>query len=1200
MLSRWKQTIALVFCFMLPGVYAQAPAMPGMQPTRPPGMLPPQPPGAPPIPTGAIVHQIPRADVLQEALFLRTSMYPPGFEFKIPISPWVQKEKERFAKVLAFNQSDLFIAPIQVQANAFDRSTRSRMFAELSALIARSGQPALHNPYAVQRALGEGVRTSGTLALSELAKSLNAKQLLVVYVGHDGNQKMLVTVELRARGNDAVVYEWPIAQRGNWTYAFTAGEEAVDILMTQAAPHILEMLKLSAIALPPAKAADSPIAFPKTPAELFAMAERGPLQEAAAFQILGMLAPDRLEHVRSRFFEQSLVALRQMPETGEAARLFAARAHFYLNSRPAALAALGKPASPQARAFAALLNGNLAEMEKATKETRDELQRVFLEFELIDLRRDYEAPVEAKMADAVITLARKAPEWQRLLTRRLGDKDRWQAQPNTDIKYLLDRTFPIKGFDIETLARGLYAFGKDIDEEDLGLKAFEHINRIRETDAKLWSCFTNGKSCVRAGYLDLMEALAVSNACKTFYMVAWVQGLEKEGAAYVRKVSPVLDGQPAWMFALLQVSQGRQAPLNFMKQQETGLLLGYLEQGQSRIMNFLGSTSAGSMSMPMIGAYNSDLPVRYYWSYKGLQDQNLRLADVLVHLDYSYDDLTFIGDQALEFAGDKLERLKQQLTTRFRGNPLRTKILAQTKQGDDVDDKIAALKETVLDRPDVFRPYYDLGALLIAEKGDYKAATELFLSYPGFKNPAGYPTVELGNDAYAAGSLFYWRGRIEGARKLYRLSADVRTGSATSMVSESRLLQFDGRYEEAAQLSLQRARRYESEYAYRDSLAWLFVLGKRDDAWAGFAQVATSFTNPQVWHAALTGKRIEKRTWPELKEWLLSTPIRTATSKYGAKPALLAALLLNTVDRKLADDLVETMKAIETEPPTTIQMVQIYEVDPNGGSPRPVPNKQDIQVAIVVDEGASIFEPSLFRRDARPPYTNRKGLPSHWVMFAEAYAALHRSDFESAVKKFDEMSGIYPLEGNSRFEYAVFALPYFAWAAGKTGDKLGLEKFLVDSVGKERRGFDYYMALAFFAGLRGENDKAVNLLNQSFNRIPYTDFRPVFVEFQWAEACESLFDATRDKRFRDMALNWAKLNQKINPTHSWSYAMEAKYTASESDRLRALGIALYLDPLSLRASAFPEDVKQKARKNFEVSNPFKSSKERPRGNAQTA
>src|SRR5262249_16379785 len=144
-----------------------------------------------------------------------------------------------------------------------------------------------------------------------------------------------------------------------------------------------------------------------------------------------------------------------------------------------------------------------------------------------------------------------------------------------------------------------------------------------------------------------------------------------------------------------------------------------------------------------------------------------------------------------------------------------------------------------------------------------------------------------------------------------------------------------------------------------------------------------------------------------------------------------------------------------------------------------------------------------------------------------------------AVEELKTMAASYAIE-TPDFSYA---LPYLAWAAAKTGDKVELEKYVLAHVEDDPRlRFDFFLARAFFAGIKQKDSaRARERLAKSLPEHPFTDNRPVLVEYQYAQACEWLYKETKDEGFRDMILAWVKSEQRVHPTMAWAYAMEYAY-----------------------------------------------------------
>ena len=132
----------------------------------------------------------------------------------------------------------------------------------------------------------------------------------------------------------------------------------------------------------------------------------------------------------------------------------------------------------------------------------------------------------------------------------------------------------------------------------------------------------------------------------------------------------------------------------------------------------------------------------------------------------------------------------------------------------------------------------------------------------------------------------------------------------------------------------------------------------------------------------------------------------------------------------------------------------------------------------------------------------------------------------------------------------------------------------------------YYLSKAVYYGLTGKHRDALQNLNLARYNIPLTGDKPFYPWYQLVEMCEWLYGDTKNEQYKTLALEWAKIYQRIYPYQAWAYAVEARYTTSDSDRMKALAITLYLDKNSNRISKFSSAEKKEALKWLEKNNPF--------------
>jgi hypothetical protein len=320
-------------------------------------------------------------------------------------------------------------------------------------------------------------------------------------------------------------------------------------------------------------------------------------------------------------------------------------------------------------------------------------------------------------------------------------------------------------------------------------------------------------------------------------------------------------------------------------------------------------------------------------------------------------------------------------------------------------------------------------------------------------------------------------------------------------------------------------------------------MGNSVQAWQGFSQVSSAFDVPQVWLSALVGHHFEGRSERYVREWLHQPEIRNArfSSKQFA-PAF--AILWNSTDRMPPLDLDRLVESLED------------------GTP-PVPSW-----------------PTL--------------TPGRFALayFGAAYSELRHGQWAKSAGVFKEMAEHYPLFAGDE----SFALPYFAMAATKIGDKWLAELLAQESHIEgdfERDGtYDRLLARAVIAGAEKDVNAAQALLRSAFNIRPNTDYRPVLTEYEYAEVCEWLYGETRDPRFAEMLLGWTEEYEKIQPAHAWAYAMEYAFAKPGERRVRALAMTLYLDPSSERIKQAPNDELVQARKWLARKNPFRMNDSR--------
>jgi len=206
---------------------------------------------------------------------------------------------------------------------------------------------------------------------------------------------------------------------------------------------------------------------------------------------------------------------------------------------------------------------------------------------------------------------------------------------------------------------------------------------------------------------------------------------------------------------------------------------------------------------------------------------------------------------------------------------------------------------------------------------------------------------------------------------------------------------------------------------------------------------------------------------------------------------------------------------------------------------------------------------------------------SDLVYFAEAYRSMRTGDFARANALLEEALVLYDV----RHPDLGYLLPYAAFAAAKSGT-LGSVSARLDKFDIAYQRFDYHVARAVIAALAGRTSESLRSLKLALHRRPFTVSRPLYTEYQFAEICEWLYEATRNPKYRDEAVSWAKSVQAFNPWFAWPYALEAKYSTNKSERSHAIAMAYYLDKKSERLAKIPKNETNAAVKGFTGRNLF--------------
>jgi hypothetical protein len=1100
-----------------------------------------------------------------------------------PVSMWRSNEKAIYRRMLSKGRFDWLVVPFQVQRWGLDRATRSLMTAQLALAIGAAKNARVPDPYLVARALGDGERRLDFQEVYKLANMLGVKHIVWGYVGYNADLTMRLTIQYREFFQSGDVQRvTPLKVRHFENVAFSDDNPPIEVFQTLL-PEALKMIGVDPRQLS-AREPAKPSGFGALPLGPLAMVAAKPdaARDALYLQLFAVLAPRYGDRTKERLIEKSLLAVYSLSPRTPGYRILKARAFMYLGLRRAALQALGTAQTPEEEHLRAVLNGNLPDAQRLAEEIKSGTMRLIASAEVNEIAAAYGVRNQTESIQAAESLQEPGDIWPFLAVRAFTDWDLWSQHENANLKTLLDREFPLPDFSLESIMRGIASLGDMAHVQDVAnLSVLNHVRRLLDNNATTWCCAALAARPTALDYLDLLESLGTDNLMRRAKFLTAMQGSPESALEFLSRIESVYKDHPQHALARAEAefrmaqragASGREARMRSAYTNAFNAL--YWEQSQTptsanafNLYLQLGRTDYGYAD----NLFAYDYPFRSYysaWAAGGSMEIGLANARAAIAAStHEFQPVANLNDLLGNILKqwDKVDELMKSIEGRFLGHPQRAVLMARNSlRNGDRQAAARHFRSGIQAQPGYWPPYMDLGILLL-EDGNIAEAAGMFMDYPGFKGRSTENRVGLSNHAYDAGSLFYWTGNFMQAVPLYRIAAELHTGSDASLASEIRLRLIDRDIAGAAVASLNRARRYNSSFAYRDYLGMLHAMGQSRPAWDAFNVLVAQMDEPQIWETVLVGHRLEGLTEAQIAAWAGQERLRR--SGRDLSHAAMYFLRAGVTDRMPSGEFVASLAAMD-RPVWKLGGENNHVVRPRaaGGN------------AVLL---GPVSAPGVTLPRGLVDTVEKNRVKSELVYFAEGYRAIRAGNFQSARALLQEGAELYDLS----LESVGYLLPYYAYASAKGGDTAAVGQ-LLDRIPPDRRRFDYYLARAVIAGIAGDAESSLKSLTSAIYRRPFTESRPLYTEYQFAELCEWLYDSTGNTKYRDLALDWAKKNQTFQPWYAWPYAMEAKLSTDARARGRAIAMTYYLDQNSERLSALPKHEVEAAVKKFRQDNPF--------------
>lgn len=1103
-----------------------------------------------------------------------------------PESEWKANEKTVYQNLLSSNRFDVLVVPFQVQEYALDRPTRSLMTAELALLIERAQKINAPDPYLVARALGDGDRRLDEKGVQAFAETLGVKKIVWGYVGHDRKNHMILTIKVQERGTNGALNDHAQARKKTFeNIDFTDERPPIEIYQSML-PEILTAIGVdnTILTMPRPIAALDAAAFPADPLAS-SNAPDNPAEDALIFQLLGYIAPAASERVKECFAEKSYLALLKLSPESPDYRVLKARAMMMLGLRPGALQVLGEPKNAEEQELRAVLNGNQPDVDLSAAQIKPAMKRLIANLDAYKLASDYAGIEKSKSINYAKDIELPNELWRYFAYRAATERDAWAQFDNIQLKKLLDNVFPIKDYSTEEIFNGAYQLGNGEKLETLSyISPINHIRKLFEINGKNWSRAELGGSPSAIDYLQLFEAISEDNLMRYAKFLTNTQGNPVDALKFLDQIKTVFKGYPPFAFASAdaqfkkaRTSEGAESQALLKSAYENAFNAMYWEQGQTRVSaeayEIEEKLQEREFNLNLYGIhdnlYASDFPYRSFYPVGEMSSSLIPpgIQNAMTALKYSTSDIAPVyALNQYPSSPTKVSVLKL-IEGRFAGNSDVSLLLAKNSlAGGDFQAAERYYRESIKSQPTFWEAYIELGYQLIRQ-GQVDNAFNLFMEYPGFKQNSTIPPIAIANTAFQAGSRFYWLGDFTRAKTFYELTANQQTGAGAEIANRARLKLINGDVRAALRDLWAAATHYNNTYEYTDSLSILHAMGDSKTGWEIFNSLVNQIDDSHIWESVMVGNRKEMKSAAEIGFW-----VQGKVEQNIGKRANRAANYLfreGVTDRiptadlpKILDDL-----ALPAWKQGNYVTESTFEGAEETKGPRISPSMLDLA-------GTSPGK--------APPVPVKTRIKTSLAYFAEAYFGIRNNDFTSAWKTLNEAAGLYDMTTEDKLDYL---LPYYTLAAAKTGNSESAEKYMADFT-PQLKGFNYYLAQAILTGLDGKTGESVQNLKSALFKRPFTEDRPLQTEYQYADICKILYEATHRQEYKDLALDWAKKNQVFQPWFSWAYAMEAIFTDNTAERKQAIAMTFYLDPQSEMLKQFSRKEVDAAVKEFKSRNPF--------------
>lgn len=1067
-------------------------------------------------------------------------------------SPWHEDERASYSKILAVNRYDYLVVPFESASQGIDRQGRYLMTRYLADEIQRSYGVTVADIDFVSKSLGSGLRAFDDDKISELAKLIDAKNIIRCNVAHDMKLHLKVDCKRIKVDKSSSLKNSITINAGLEKFEFSDAVPPSEKFKSHIPTLIKRLTGKSTKKIFQQKYNKlSGLKIPKTLVELKDLSPKSLLEQIYYLQLMGTFYPID-SYSKQSLFERSLVLLRQVSPKSPDYKVMKARALFNLYRRPAALQVLGKVRTLEERSFYQNINGNLPETVKLIDKITEDHNRYIAKIEFATSNFNYKNRNFSRMQKYAETIVDKSlvknmtiPYMQAVLS-----SDAWKTIPNSILQVLAEKVFPLNRIEKKS----------DITMASRYTGPQNHVNKFLDSKGESLALRSNSVYLKGSDFLDYISLSAIRNIINAVNLEYYHRGLQNLAFEILDSVEDVYEGNPYYMetyYRLASIRHGfhsksrrnmsrsvksafdrayRYSEILFTNHEELSWLT-----YNARILKFTGK----DLDVPVYRhAQNlvKNVVVNDFPSYhRSYMTTNERIKD-RKRFKYSFsgesksiascNNILNYSSNILDFEtchGNFKKTINKKvfldvIDKRFNDYPKKVKILEAVYKKDHDSVKLLRFYEKVFkDDPTNSDVMTDL-AFIYYDKLDVKKAIKLYDTY--IKEAKGkVGIVKYSNQISAAGSSLIRRGETEIAKKYLEEALKNPTGSHGNISSAAYLATITGNYYAAMKMHESNFNRYYTSkrsmnISLDNYLSFLNVFGEDKKVELIYSDKPYIGLRGFTLVPLVRSYRIKKYSQEKIINELIEYNKKT---KIGFGPRNYSMHLHAFVDRELTEEGISGY------------------------------TNQYKSLQTIKSESVEI----------------RKALTNIMKFREGDYSRNFKTgSFETVNNWFSKL--LYP--------YAVAS--YVISTGNGDIETLELSKLLAEEKS------EIYLGKMVASGIKGDHLKALEYLKGA--RLGTRGYIHESLKDWYAilEMLEFLYKRTKHKAYLDELIKWSKHIQLMAPFESFGYSFEAKHSKDKFDKNRALGFTLFLDSKSSRISHFTNSDKTKASKWFKSNNPF--------------